>query len=125
MKKRVETESGVLEGYFGYDPRITVFKGVPYAAPPVGELRWRSPQPIPHWQGVRPALRYGPIAMQWTPGADPNEFWSRELHPAGTEYEMSEDCLYLNIFTPAKTDSERLPVLFYIHGGGYQGGIPL
>lgn len=124
MKKRVETESGILEGYFGYDPRITVFKGVPYALPPVGELRWRSPQPAPHWQGIRPALRYGPIAMQWTPGADPNDFWSRELHPAGTEYEMSEDCLYLNIFTPAKTASERLPVLFYIHGGGYQGGYP-
>ena len=124
MQKQVRIESGILEGYFGYDPRITVFKGVPYAAPPVGELRWRSPQPMPHWEGVRPALKYGAIAMQWTPGADPNDFWSRELHPSGPEYDMSEDCLYLNIFTPAKNADDKLPVLFYIHGGGYQGGYP-
>ena len=124
MLKRVKVESGILEGYFGYDPRITVFKGVPYAAAPVGELRWRAPQPVPHWEGVRPALKYGPIAMQWTPGLDPNDFWSRELHPSGPDYDMSEDCLYVNIFTPAKNADEKLPVLFYIHGGGYQGGYP-
>ena len=124
MQKQVNVEEGILEGYFGYDPRITVFKGVPYAAAPVGELRWRSPQPMKHWDGVRPALKYGPISMQWTPGADPNDFWSRELHPSGPEYDMSEDCLYVNIFTPAKCEGERLPVLFYIHGGGYQGGYP-
>ncbi len=124
MLKQVWVEEGVLEGYFGYDPRITVFKGVPYAKSPVGELRWRSPQPMPHWDGVRPAQKYGPIAMQWTPGADPGDFWSRELHPSGPDYDMSEDCLYLNIFTPAKEADEKLPVLFYIHGGGYQGGYP-
>ncbi len=124
MLKQVKLDSGIIEGYFGYDPRITVFKGVPYAAPPVGELRWRSPQPVPHWEGVRHADHYGPIAMQGTPGLDPNDFWTRELHPSGPDYDMSEDCLYVNVFTPAKSDDERFPVLVYIHGGGYQGGYP-
>lgn len=125
MKERmVEIESGSLQGIFGYDPRITVFKGVPYAAPPVGPLRWRAPQPVPKWEGVRLAAEYGPMAMQDTPGADPNDFWTQELHPAGPEFQMSEDCLYLNVFTPAKKGDEHLPVLIYIHGGGLMGGYP-
>ncbi len=124
IKRRVTIESGELQGIFGYDPRITVFKGVPYAKPPVGELRWRAPQPVEPWEGVRLAAEYGPMSVQNVPGLDPNEFWTKELHPAGPEFEMSEDCLYLNIFTPAKNDDEKLPVLFYIHGGGYQGGYP-
>lgn len=118
------TESGEIQGIFGYDPRITVFKGVPYAAPPVGELRWRAPQPMPKWEGIREAFEYGPMSIQDVPGADPKEFWTRELHPAGPEFQMSEDCLYLNIFTPAKKGDEKYPVLIYIHGGGYRGGYP-
>lgn len=125
MKDRiVRTEAGEIRGIFGYDPRITVFKGVPYAAPPVGELRWRAPQPPVKWEGIREAFEYGPMSIQDTPGLDPEDFWSRELHPAGTEFEMSEDCLYLNIFTPAKNGNEKYPVLVYIHGGGYRGGYP-
>ena len=125
MKERmVEVESGRLQGIFGYDPRITVFKGVPYAAPPVGKLRWRAPQPVEKWEGVRLCAEYGPMAMQDTPGADPDDFWTKELHPAGPEFSMSEDCLYLNVFTPAKTGDEHLPVLVYIHGGGLMGGYP-
>ncbi|MBO5353862.1 MAG: carboxylesterase family protein [Lachnospiraceae bacterium] len=122
--RRVKIETGELQGVFGYDPRITVFKGVPYAAPPVGELRWKSPSPAKKWEGVRVADTYGPISCQHVPGLNPEDFWTRELHPAGPEYPMSEDCLYVNIFTPAKTGKEKLPVLFYIHGGGYQGGYP-
>lgn len=122
--RRVVVESGELQGIFGYDPRITVFKGVPYAAPPVGERRWKAPEPVPKWSGVRMADNYGPMACQFVPGLDPDDFWTKELHPAGPEFEMSEDCLYLNIFTPAKTGEEKLPVLYYIHGGGYQGGYP-
>lgn len=124
MLQYTTTESGVVEGYFGHDPRVTVFKGVPYAAPPVGPLRWRAPQPMPKWEGVRRADRYMPMAWQRQPGVDPNEFWTREIHPTGAEFAMSEDCLYVNIYTPAKTGDEKLPVLYYIHGGGYQGGYP-
>ncbi len=125
MKKRqVKTEAGILEGVFGYDPRVIVFKGVPYAAPPVGELRWKEPQPVVPWEGVRKADTYGPISMQPVPGLYPDDFWTREIHPTGPEFEMSEDCLYVNVYTPARTGKENLPVLFYIHGGGYKGGYP-
>ena len=125
MKDRiVRVEQGLLQGMFGSDPRIKVFRGVPYASPPVGEKRWRSPSPAESWEGIRPSYEYGPISLQGTPGADPNDFWTRELHPAGPEFKMSEDCLYLNIYTPAKTGEEKYPVFCYIHGGGYQGGYP-
>lgn len=124
VNRKVIVEAGELQGIFGYDPRVTVFKGVPYAKPPVGDLRWRAPQPMDKWDGVYMADHYGPMACQITPGEDPADFWSKEIHPTGTEFEMSEDCLYLNIFTPAKKGDENLPVLFYIHGGGYQGGYP-
>ena len=120
----VKIDSGALQGTFGYDPRITVFKGVPYAAPPVGDLRWRAPQPVKAWDGVRFATEYADISIQKVPGGDPNEFWTKELHPAGPEFTMSEDCLYLDVYTPAKKEDEKLPVYFYIHGGGLQGGYP-
>lgn len=122
MLRKVTVESGELQGVAGGNPRITVYKGVPYAAPPVGKYRWRGPQPVEKWEGVRMADHFGPVSMQGQLGMDQSEFYTRELHPTAYEYEMSEDCLYLNIWTPAASEDEKLPVFYYIHGGGYVGG---
>ena len=122
MLRKVKVKNGVLQGLVGKDPRITVFRGVPYAKPPVGELRWRAPQPAEDWEGVRKCYEYPDMAMMRThPGMD-DDFYTKELHPTAAEYKMSEDCLYLNIFSPAQPEDEKLPVFFYIHGGGLQDG---
>ena len=104
----------VAEGFLaGTDSSgVKIFKGVPFAAPPVGNLRWREPQPVAAWQGVRKATQFGPNPMQEALFGDMN---------FGTK-EMSEDCLYLNIWTPAKTMKEKLPVLIYFNGGGLLAG---
>ena len=123
MLREVRVENGLVRGIPAADPRITAFKGIPYAAPPVGELRWRAPQPAADWEGVRDCARFGPIAMQETPGLDPNAFYSKEWH-VDPEIPMSEDCLQLNIWTPAKSADEKLPVMVWIFGGGLYNGYP-
>lgn len=122
MLRQVLTESGMVQGLVGHDARISVFRGVPYAKPPVGELRWRAPQPCEKWTGIRECYDYGPMAMMRVKPGSGTDFYTKELHPVASGYEMSEDCLYLNIFTPAETGAEKLPVLCYIHGGGLQDG---
>ena len=107
---QVKATEGILEGKDLSG--ITVFKGVPFAAPPVGNLRWKAPQPAAHWDGVREAKEYGPNPMQEPIYGDMN---------FGTKVN-SEDCLYLNIWTPAKTMKEHLPVLIYFNGGGLMAG---
>jgi para-nitrobenzyl esterase len=107
----VEIESGALAGASA--DGVASFRGIPYAAPPVGELRWRAPQPAPAWEGVREATAFGHDCMQVPEPAD--------AAPPGTV--PDEDCLVLNVWRPAEAaPEEKLPVLFWIHGGGYVNG---
>jgi para-nitrobenzyl esterase len=107
---QVKTENGILEGV--NESGVKTFKGVPFAAPPAGNFRWREPQPVQDWPGVRKADKFGPRAMQLPIFGDMN------FRSDG----MNEDCLYLNVWTPAKAGNEKLPVLVYFYGGGFLAG---
>lgn len=107
---QVKTGNGILEGTF--ESGLNVFRGVPFAAPPVGDLRWREPQPAKNWSGVRKADKFGPRAMQLP------IFGDMAFRSDG----VSEDCLYLNVWSPSKTGKDKLPVLVYFYGGGYMAG---
>ena len=121
MLRRVTVENGVVEGLPAADPRITSFKGIPFAAPPVGENRWRAPQPANNWDGVLYAYKFAPISMQHIPGEDPEIIYTREWN-VDTSIEMDEDSLHLNVWTPAKNADEKLPVFVWYFGGGFQEG---
>lgn len=122
MLRIVKTENGTVRGIEAADPRITAFKGIPFAAPPVGENRWRAPQPAANWEGVRDCFRFAPISVQDTPGLG-TDIYCREWH-VDPEIAMDEDCLYLNVWTPAKAADEKLPVFVWFFGGGLQWGYP-
>jgi para-nitrobenzyl esterase len=110
---RVNVTGGEIEGRLT-DSGLRLWQGIPFAAPPVGELRWRPPQPVLDWDGVLATTEPGPICMQ-LPGLE-GGFYSEELG------EMSEDCLTLNVWAPRESTQARLPVLYWIHGGGLTGG---
>jgi len=111
-------QSGIVEGIPCGNPSFTVFKGIPYALPPVGELRWKEPVDPDEWTGVRVCDTFPPAAIQRK--AAPGEFYHKEFFQ--TDFTVSEDCLYLNVWTPADSTDEKLPVMMWIHGGAYQGG---
>ncbi|MFH1197799.1 MAG: carboxylesterase family protein [bacterium] len=100
----VKVEEGLLQGKF--EDGLTVYKGIPFAAPPIGDLRWRAPQPAARWEGVKQVTEFAPTPIQ---------AW-------GSSSGQSEDCLYLNVWTPAKSADEKIPVLVWIYGGGFNGG---
>jgi para-nitrobenzyl esterase len=105
----VRLDTGMISGTTTSSPDVRVFKGIPYAAPPVGDLRWRAPKPAVHWEGTRKADEFSPVCMQ-----------------GGPNKQMSEDCLYLNVWTGAKAASskasDKRPVMLWIYGGGYYTG---
>lgn len=109
---QTKIESGVIEGNYDTKSQIQTYFGIPFAAPPVGNLRWKAPQPVAPWSGVKQTKKFGPRPMQkliWEDMASRSEG-------------VSEDCLYLNVWTPAKRNTKNLPVLFYIYGGGFVAG---
>ena len=112
----VTIDSGKLKGVAeSSGSPVQIFRGIPFAAPPVADLRWREPQPVVPWSGIRQATEFGPRCMQQPLFSD---MMFRSPAP-------SEDCLYLNVWTPAKLDGSRqrkLPVLLYVYGGGFMAG---
>ena len=109
----VKTDSGYVSGMVAGEPDkpIYVYNGIPFAAPPVGTLRWRPPQPVEKWTGIRQCTTFGSAAPQ-------------QIRPSSAEFNLpqGEDCLYLNVLTPAKKAEDKLPVMVWMHGGGYFAG---
>jgi para-nitrobenzyl esterase len=105
----VKVEQGLVQGTS--EDGLTVYRGIPFAAPPVGDLRWKAPQPAAKWEGVKQTTKFAPSPIQ-----------SMGMGGPGGGSGSSEDCLYLNIWTPAKSAGDRIPVLVWIYGGGFSGG---
>jgi para-nitrobenzyl esterase len=112
IPEQVKIDSGHLAGTTGASPEVRVFKGIPYAAPPTGANRWRTPQPVAAWSGVRPATEFAARCTQGGAGGQ----------GGATPPPTSEDCLYLNIWTTAESANDRRPVMLWIYGGGFFGG---
>jgi para-nitrobenzyl esterase len=118
LPSAIKTDAGIVSGAPNAIGDVVAFKGVPFAAPPVGNLRWKAPQPAQPWSGVKQCTAFGPSPMQNKPA--PFMVWTSEfLIP---EAPISEDCLYLNVWTNAKSDHDKKPVYVWIYGGGFMSG---
>jgi len=111
----VKTDAGYVSGTIRGEPgrEVYVYRGIPYAAPPVGDLRWKSPQPTASWSGIRECTRYS---------IQPAQFPDVNVPEEAQKIPSSEDCLYLNVLTPAKKATDKLPVMVWFHGGGLRYG---
>ena len=121
---QVTVASGALSGLASRDGLVRSFKGVPYAAPPVGALRWRPPEPVTAWRETREANRFSPVCPQ--PSPIPGAFYQREFFQ--TAEAQSEDCLYLNVWTAAPPGGDPRPVMVFFHSGGHfawSGSMPV
>ncbi len=114
----IKTDAGEISGVMNKAGDVQAFKGIPFAAPPVGDLRWKAPQPVKPWEGVRKCESFAASPMQSEP--IPYSMWSEEfLIP---KQPISEDCLYLNVWTGAGSAKEKRPVIVWIYGGGFLSG---
>jgi carboxylesterase type B len=113
----LRVQGGLVSGVPGRNPAITEFKGIPFAAPPVGQMRWQAPKPPVAWTGVKTADTFGASCVQTV--VQERKPWTYEFMTHG---DISEDCLFVNVWTPAKTAADRLPVFVYIYGGGNTEG---
>lgn len=121
MLREVTVENGRLRGLPAADPRITAFKGIPFAAPPTGSRRWQAPQPVAAWSGVYEAYQFAPASLQAPIASGEDNIYNKEWH-VDPDLPMAEDCLYLNVWTPARRTDEKLPVYVWFFGGGFMVG---
>jgi para-nitrobenzyl esterase len=115
---KITVEGGIITGTVSPKGDIQIFKGIPFAAPPTGDLRWKAPQPVIHWTGEKKCVAFSASPMQNIPSpfGPWSEAWLIPKSPIG------EDCLYLNVWTGAKSSKERKPVIVWIYGGGFTSG---
>ena len=120
----VKTDSGPVAGTSNQDASVRMFKGIPFAAPPVGDLRWKAAQPPAKWEGVKMATEFSPTCSNGAAGRGRGGAAKGGAPKGGTPAgpAPSEDCLYINVWTPAKSAGDKLPVMVWTYGGGFTGG---